>query len=71
MMLKIFIQPFKEDLKIKNKQITLQFIHPNNKEPTKLLKDQYLHKAFTIVVSTGAGSYEMLFKFMPINNTIS
>ena len=46
-------------------------MHPNNKEPTKLLKDWYLYRVFTIVISAGAGSYKILFKFILINNTIS
>ena len=46
-------------------------MHLNNKEPTKLLKNQHLYGALIIVISTGAGNYKMLFEFMPINNTIS
>ena len=71
MTLEIFVQPFKEDLKIKNKQVTLQFIHPNNKEPTKLLKDRHLRGALTTVVSAGASSCKISFEFVPIDNTIS
>ena len=71
MMLEIFVQPFKEDFKIENKQVTLQFIHLNDKEPTKLLKDWYLRGVLTVVVSAGAGSCEMSFEFVPIDNAIS
>ena len=71
MTLEIFVRPFKEDLEIENKQVTLQFVHPNDKEPTKLLKDRHLCGVLAAVVSAGAGSCEMLFEFVPIDNAIS
>ena len=46
-------------------------MHLNNKEPTKLLKDQHLYRVLAAVISAGAGSCEILFEFVPINNAIS